>query len=558
MLRFLANTLWIFLSTPEALRWRQATGSVEAVQRDLLFQILRRNTATHYSLLISPTLPRSIADFQRRFPLTTYDDYAPWVERIGAGEENVLTAEPVQLLEPTSGSTAATKWIPYTASLKIEFQRGIAPWVVHTFLRNPALLRGQAYWSVTPVTARNRRSPGGIPIGFEEEREYFGRVEGRLIESVMAVPPAVKLIADMESFRYMTLLFLLRSRDLALISVWNPTFLTLLVEPLTAWGPRLAADIAAGTISPPVPLDADLHQLLSAHNRPDPQRGEEIRRILRAEMSPSQRHAQLWPHLRLISCWADANAARSAHALGRLFPQARLQPKGLLATEGFVSFPVDGQPGAALSLRSHFFEFIPPDADPTDLPRLAHQLEIGGQYEIVITTGGGLYRYRLGDVVDMTGFYRQCPLIRFVGRSGAISDWFGEKLDERHVRAVLDRVLLAHDRKPSFAMLACDDELARPAYVLYMEDDASDAVIESIRAEVERGLADNIHYAYCRALGQLGPLHAFRIREGALSAYIAACVQHGQRAGDIKPTVLHRQSGWSQRFHGEFLPRRNP
>lgn len=553
MLRFLANGLWILLSTPEALRWRQATHRVEATQRDLLLQILRRNAVTHYALRISPSFPHSVEEFQRRFPLTTYEDYLPWVERIGAGEVNVLTAEPVQLLEPTSGSTAATKLIPYTATLKAEFQRGIAPWVVHTFLRDPALLRGQAYWSVTPVTVRNRRSPGGIPIGFEEESEYFGRMESRLIESVMAPPPAVKLISNMESFRYATLLFLLRSRDLALISVWNPTFLTLLVEPLAQWGERLADDIAAGTITPPVSLDADLHRGLATRNRPDPQRGEEIRRILRSQPPPPQRHAQLWPHLRLISCWADANAARYADALGRLFPQARLQPKGLLATEGFISFPLDGQPGAALSLRSHFFEFIPLSSDPAELPRLAHQLELGGQYEIVITTGGGLYRYQLGDVVAVIGFYGQCPLIRFVGRSGTISDWFGEKLDERHVRAVLDRALIAHDRTPSFAMLACDDELERPAYVLYIEDDAPDAVIESIRAAVERGLADNVHYAYCRALGQLAPLRVFRICQGALTAYIRACIERGQRAGDIKPIALHRQSGWTRRFDGEFL-----
>jgi hypothetical protein len=556
MLRFLANGLWIFLSTPDALRWRQATGRVEAVQRDLLLRILTQNRSTHYALRTTTHPIHSPFDFQHRFPLTTYEDYIPWVEQIGAGETNVLTAEPVQILEPTSGSTAATKWIPYTASLKAEFQCGIAPWVVHTFLRDLALLGGQAYWSVTPVTARNRRSPGGIPIGFEEEREYFGRVEGRLIESVMAVPPAVKLIADIESFRYVTLLFLLRSRDLTLISVWNPTFLTLLMEPLAQWGERLADDIAAGTISPPAPLDSDLHRLLSARNRPDPRRAEEIRQILRTQPSPPQRHAQLWPHLRLISCWADANAARYAHALGQLFPQARLQPKGLLATEGFISFPVDGQPGAALSLRSHFFEFIPVE-HRVDPPLLAHQLDMGGQYEVVITTGGGLYRYQLGDVVEMTGFYGHCPLIRFVGRSGAISDWFGEKLDERHVRAVLDRALIAHNRTPSFAMLACDDGLARPAYVLYIEDDAPDAVLELIRAEVERGLADNVHYAYCRALGQLNPLRVFHIRADALSAYIRVCVERGQRAGDIKPVALHRQGGWTQRFQGEFLLRRS-
>ena len=53
-----------------------------------------------------------------------------------------------------------------------------------------------------------------------------------------------------------------------------------------------------------------------------------------------------------------ANAAGYAARLARLLPQARLQPKGVLATEGFVSFPLAGHPGHALSLGSHFFADI--------------------------------------------------------------------------------------------------------------------------------------------------------------------------------------------------------
>ncbi len=561
-LSLLANALWIALSTPAALRWRSATREVAATQRAVLARILRANAATAYTRHAAPSPPTTVEQFQQTFPLTTYDDLAPWIERIAAGEDNVLTAQSVQLLEPTSGSTAAAKLIPYTATLKAEFQRGIAPWVVHSFLHDPALFGGQAYWSVTPVTARNRRSAGHVPIGFEEEGEYFGGIESRLINAVMAVPSAVKLIADMASFRYVSLLFLLRSRNLALISVWNPTFFTLLLEPLAQrWG-EIAADIAAGTLTTPAPLDADLHRLLSAYNRPNPQRADEIERIMGEKTPAAQQHRYLWPRLRLISCWADANAARYAEQLHALLPQARLQPKGLLATEGFVSFPLDGRPGAALSLQSHFFEFIPVHddtadddaADCTAATVLAHELEIGGRYAVVITTGGGLYRYQLGDVIEVTGFFNQCPLIRLVGRGGAVSDWFGEKLHEGHVRHALNAALSARGLTPSFAMLACDDTPARPAYVLYVQDAAADnAALLDLAADLEHALCENIHYAYCRQLGQLESLRVFRIGGGALDTFIRACTDRGQRAGDVKPVVLHRLGGWSQVFDGAFL-----
>ncbi len=45
--------------------------------------------------------------FSRAMPLSTYEDYESAIHRIGNGEVNVLTTEPVQLLEPTSGTNGA-------------------------------------------------------------------------------------------------------------------------------------------------------------------------------------------------------------------------------------------------------------------------------------------------------------------------------------------------------------------------------------------------------------------------------------------------------------------
>jgi hypothetical protein len=71
----------------------------------------------------------------------------------------------------------------------------------------------------------------------------------------------------------------------------------------------------------------------------------------------------LWPALRLLSCWADGPAAGYAERVSAaLFSDVRLQPKGLLATEAFVSLPMAGADGGVLAVRSHFFEFLPLDS----------------------------------------------------------------------------------------------------------------------------------------------------------------------------------------------------
>src|SRR6266852_4437688 len=75
---------------------------------------------------------------------------------IAAGEPNVLTRDPVLLLEPTSGSTGGEKLIPYTASLRREFQRAVAAWIGDLFRQRPAVRRGRAYWSLSPVFGPRR------------------------------------------------------------------------------------------------------------------------------------------------------------------------------------------------------------------------------------------------------------------------------------------------------------------------------------------------------------------------------------------------------------------
>lgn len=224
-----------------------------------------------------------------------------------------------------------------------------------------------------------------------------------------------------------------------------------------------------------------------------------------------------------------------------MFPQAQIQPKGLIATEGFVSLPLWGRDGAALAVRSHFFEFL----DETDKARRAHELSAGAEYSVVLTTSGGLYRYRLRDRVRVTGFERECPLLRFVGKEAHVSDHFGEKLNEIHVRAALEM-------NAKFAMVACEGN----AYVLFAETAEDDVQLQSVAERLDAALQENIHYRYCRQLGQLGPLRVFRVAACGHAAYLEECQRRGQRLGDVKPEWLSRHDGWAAVFEGNWVARK--
>jgi len=528
-----ANSAWWLASLAEARRFRHALAAVEGTQRAMLARVLRENAATAYGRRFGFAGIDSPEAYQARVPLVTYDDLRPEIERMAAGVPDVLFPGRPSSFVPTSGSAAATKLIPYNAALRAEFQAGIAPWIAGMFREHPALFGGPGYWSISPATWARRATAGGIPIGCEDDTEYLHPAIARLLGWGMAVPSAVARIPEMATFRYVTLLYLLRARELRFISVWNPTFLRLLLAPLAVWGEALVRDLAQGTVSPPgeLPLPPPA---------PDPRRAREVERAL-----SSGAVAALWPRLALISCWTTVAAAGPARELAQLFPRVPIAGKGLLATEGFISFPLTARYGHALAVRSHFFEFI----DEAGAARLAWQLAEGAEYQVVLTTGGGLYRYRLGDIIRVTGFAGACPLVEFMGRSDKVCDLYGEKLSEGHVAAAITRACAAAGVKADFTLLAPE---AGNRYTLFLAGDAPVPATqcEELRQALERELRENVHYDYCRRLGQLDAA-AVCLLPAAIAAH--AAYQHtlaarGMRMGDIKPPALDNDPNWRERF----------
>ncbi|MES1211504.1 MAG: GH3 auxin-responsive promoter family protein, partial [Acidobacteriota bacterium] len=246
---------------------------------------------------------------------------------------------------------------------------------------------------------------------------------------------------------------------------------------------------------------------------------------------------RIWPRLGLISCWGDAHAALSLPELSRAFPGVEIQPKGLLATEGFVTIPFRG--AWPLAVRSHFFEFLPEDDGDS---RFAWELEEDRVYSVVLTTGGGLYRYRLQDRVRVEGFVEKTPSLRFLGKEGHVSDLRGEKLHESFVAGVLARVFTRIGISPRFAMLAPADE-GPAGYVLYLEAVEAPAGLEEM---VDAELSANPHYRLCRELGQLAAARVVPVAENAYSRYVEQCRRRGQRLGDVKPLALSPLPGWGE------------
>jgi hypothetical protein len=496
-------------------RFAGAVRAPRSVQLALLRQILATNRASAFGRQHGFDGIRSIEAFRAQVPIRDYEGHRSWIDRVASGGTGTLTSEPIIAYEETGGSRSGGKLIPYTGASLQAFRAAVLPWLGDLATLRPATFAGRAYMAVSPVARAARATAGGIPIGLPCEGAYLGADLAPALAAVLAVPPAVAGIRDVDFWRFLTLRFLLSEPDLSFISVWSPTFLIGLLQALTALAEPLMRAVRDGVVGV-----ADL-PFAAPQFAPDRDRAH----LIGAALS---RHPiampLLWPRLATVSAWADGASRGYAQTLRGMFPNAELQPKGLLATEGPVTVPWHGSGFSVPALTSTFLEFI----DEAGRPLLCDQLHDGSLYRVVMTTPGGLYRYDLGDRVRCRGHVDRLPRLEFIGRAGVASDIVGEKLCDDFVAQALSDIdgaacLVAHATKAPFYELL----VAAPA----------DENLAPLAVLVEERLRANPQYAYARALGQLGPV-APRAVDRLLERYMGSEARRGRRLTDIKPPTL--------------------
>jgi hypothetical protein len=519
-------------SLPGYIRFQHAARHPRPCQRRRMRRLLHRNRATDYGREHNVTQIDSWEAFTE-LPLTDYDDYGKAVQQILNGAQEVLTGEPVTILQPTSGTSSSPKLIPYTAALGAEFKAALDAWLFDLYVQRPKLLGGPQYWSISPASENNVRSGEHVPVGFLDDAEYFGARRRWMMDSIMAVPSEVRMITDMQANQYVTLLFLLRETNLRLMSVWHPSFLTILLGVMRDKWPHLLRDVAHGGIAPDVNVADEIRQRLASRLRPAPRRSHELGDLA---LGAANICGAIWPHLQIISCWRDGQVASEIAELEGLFPGVLIQGKGLLATEGVVSIPLGPSQQHVCAVTSHILEF----QDDRGVVHPLWDVTSGAVYCVILTTAGGLYRYQLRDRVEVTGMYHKTPCVRILGRAGVVSDGVGEKLHLEHVEAIVARIAAFYFKQPRFMVLVPSSHDGTRHYRLLVEtgrrEDAPD--LAAVAAALEGELCRNYHYAHARQLGQLAAAAVIRLAPNAQARYQELMVRAGGIAGTIKCPAL--------------------
>ncbi len=499
-----------------SLLWRafdRATADPRAQQEALLLRLLRANADTAFGRDFGFARIRSVADYRRQVPVADYEAFRPYVARIDRGERHVLTRARLHCFLLTSGTTGAPKLVPLTRAAEREGARLAALWLYRARHDHPRLLAGKTLVVVDRAVAG--RTPGGVPYG-SASGQLYRSAAWLLRRQCVALGPAPR-IPDYEA-RYYTLLRLGIAADVSFLATPNPSTVLRLVDVGDRYAADLIRDVHDGTLAPWLAISAALRAELEAPLRPDPARARQLERCVR--QAGRLRPRECWPSLQLLGCWKGGSVGIHLERLRPWLPEgAATRDLGYLASEGQFSLPLDdGGASGVLALGSAFYEFLPLDEEGelAGAPLLADELSAGADYRVLLTTHSGLYRYDINDVVRVTGWHRQTPLIEFVRKGADMASITGEKLHVDQVIAAMRRAAEAARLPLPQYCLQADAENSRYELLLELPPPLPDAAsVARLAAALDACLAElNLEYRAKRASGRLHAPVALVMRPG--------------------------------------------
>jgi len=496
---------------------------LQAQQCDILFEkILAGNTETAFGQNHEFARLSDVQQFSKQVPLCDYESIRAQVDQMAAGQQGILTDERVIAFFKTSGSLSEPKLIPVTASLMREKVSAFATFWGHVYEQYPAIKDGAMVANFTDASSSETTQAG---IEVTSESGFWAR-RGRALHSLKRwpLPAEVRLIQDPEARLYATARLLLQS-DLNCIMCLNPSTLLQFCKSIEQHATELVRGLSTGqwgTESEAIlnSLQAPELAKLQPYLECVPDRASRLTRACSSAAKPQLK--RLWPELDLLICWCSKGVQPYFAPLQAYIEGLAIRDYITQSSECMMAIPVnDGDSGGVLAYQSHFFEFIPESmADQPDPPtQYAWQLEVGSRYELVVTTGGGLYRYRMGDCIQVNGFDQSVPIIEFQYRLGKTSSMSGEKLTEYQVLDAAEKASRMTGIEPrEFLCFPMTRPQLRYGLLFDPGDEAisDDSLLHWVHTFDEQlGLVNNEYRDKCES-ARLATMQACRVAPGAL------------------------------------------
>nr|ACI46148.1 indole-3-acetic acid amido synthetase [Zea mays] len=536
----------------------EMTSNVDAVQERVLGEILARNAGTEYLAkygLAAATTDR--ATFRAKVPMATYEDLQPYIRRIADGDRSpILSGHPVSEFLTSSGTSAGERKLMPT--IEDELNRRQLLYSLQMPVMNlyvPGMDKGKALHFL--FVKSETKTPGGLAARPVLTSYYkSNHFKNRPFDAYnnYTSPTAAILCADAFQSMYAQMLCgLCQRQDVLRVGAVFASGLLRAIRFLQLNWEQLAEDIEAGSLTPRV-TDPSVREAVAGILRADP----ELAALVRSECSKGDWAGiitRIWPSTKYLDVIVTG-------AMAQYIPTLKYYSGGLpMACTMYASsecyFGLNLRPMCDPSEVSYtlmpnmcYFEFLPMDSaaasggDASKLVDLA-RVEVGREYELVITTYAGLNRYRVGDVLQVTGFHNTAPQFRFVRRKNVLLSIESDKTDEAELQRAVERAS-ALLRPHGAAVVEYTSQAYTKSipghYVIYWELLAKgpaggaavgEGTLERCCLEMEEAL--NTVYRQSRvADGSIGPLEIRVVRPGTFEELMDYAISRGASINQYK------------------------
>ncbi|KAL6894681.1 hypothetical protein ACP4OV_008779 [Aristida adscensionis] len=541
----------------EKLRFiEEMTSNVDAVQERVLAEILARNAETEYLARCGLAGATDRAAFRAKVPVVTYEDLQPDIQRIANGDRSpILSAHPISEFLTSSGTSAGERKLMPTIKEELDRRQLLYSLLMPVMnLYVPGLDKGKALYFL--FVKSETTTPGGLtarPVltSYYKSEHFKNRPYDPYHDYTS--PTAAILCADAFQSMYAQMACgLCQRHDVLRVGAVFASGLLRAIRFLQLNWEQLAEDIEAGSLTPRV-TDPSVREAVAGILRPD----TELARFLRAECSRGDWAGivtRIWPNTKYLDVIVTG-------AMQQYIPTLEYYSGGLpMACTMYASsecyFGLNLRPMCHPSEVSYtimpnmgYFEFLPIDeasgvasGDAAQLVDLAH-VEAGREYELVITTYAGLYRYRVGDILRVTGFHNAAPQFRFVRRKNVLLSIESDKTDEAELQRAVERasaLLRPHGAAVvEYTSHACTTSIPGH-YVIYWEllTTKGQGVVEGDvldRCCLEMEEALNTVYRQSRvADASIGPLEIRVVRSGTFEELMDYAISRGASINQYK------------------------
>jgi len=520
--------------------FEKLTKNPMTAQKKLLMELLDANKDTEYGKKYGFADITSVEEYQQRVPVTEYEDYAPYIDRMAnSGEENLITAEKPVWYNKTSGTVGTPKMIPYSQRMRDYFARyslGYQSGLLYQKLGEDYF--GGRSMNLIRCGGDVVRLPDGTPFGPISEaslRPYQDKWH-----YLYSAPSEAVFAPKGTDTRYLNARYTLCDKDLNNIVCTFTGFLLDFCRYVEKNWELLVNDIEKGVIDGSVELPDEVRESLCAKLEPMPERAAELRAIFEKGFD-SPFMPEVWPKLMYVVGGASAGFSRYTNEvrdryLGR---ETAFYYRGISASEGIFSVPLDlASDESALIPDSLFYEFIPLDEEGAE-PVTMDKLEEGKMYELMITTHSGFCRYRMKDVLLVTGFHNAVPMVEFQYRIDKTVSLMGEKTTEQALRAAAERTAEECGFLLVDSSVYADTEAVRYVYIMEIDRVPREMKEETVLACLEKNLAKvNPFYGEYVKKGLIKPASLLFAQPETYVLYKEIMLMRGNSIAQIKPVSV--------------------